>query len=532
MSDEPVNPSSRLSGTQLISHIVQDVPLPTQGSGYDILSAIQDQWASSVTGRAPESDAVPPSELTVFSPAGMQWLQEKIGRPGLNSLMYQAEPSLGDDLGPLADALRRPPYQPLPPKHIALRLFKTYFTTINPLCPLFDEDDFMSRVEQQYPIQPQSSPAWWTCVNAVLALACMTEKEYTTTAWGYWKNSTIALDSFFLLPPQLLSAQALLAMTLFLYGNFDMKPSDTLLSMATRILHALDYTKGHLGTSVNLYKRILVVCYTQDIDIALRSGTPPAKKLDITALDGREVQDDLSSRDNHELASFNVFSSLCELTAIKSRVHQDLYSACAEGKSDTEVIATVGQLDEQLEGWRSAIPEDYRPGSNAVENMRNDPHLRVAYLHFSYYHCLLMIHRRAIPLATWQIELGSDHQHFRPSNSRTLLSREISVAAARATLDLVRYIPPENVLYPGVIASFVTFAMMTLSTLIVENPSIARAKADIDRMNGVDMFYYAVSISRSDPEVFGILEYCAHYRTLAERAIKRSLRSKMVLKPR
>lgn len=156
-----------------------------------------------------------PSELTIFSPAGIQWLRERIGSAELNPLTFLAEPSLGNDLGPLADALRRAPYQPLPPKHIALRLFNRYFTTVNPVCPLFDEDDFMFRVEQQYPVQPRSSPAWWTCVNAVLALACMTEEGCSSSAWKYWKNCTIGLDSFFLLPPQLLSAQALLAMVSF-----------------------------------------------------------------------------------------------------------------------------------------------------------------------------------------------------------------------------------------------------------------------------------------------------------------------------
>jgi hypothetical protein len=266
---------------------------------------------------------------------------------------------------------------------------------------------------------------------------------------------------------------------------------------------------------------------------ALLSGTPPGQKLDITTLDGREAQDDLASRDKDRITTFDIFNSLHELTAIKSRVYQNLYSTCANEKSDTEVILTVGQLDDQLESWRNAIPEDYRPGTNnLVGSLRNDPHFGVAYLHFSYYYCLLTIHRRAMPFTTWQMDLSGSQQHLRSPNTRTFLSRQISVAAARATLDLVRHIPAENMLYPGIIAPFVTFAMMRLSTLIVENPSLAMAKADIERMNGVDMFYYTVSISRPYPEVFGILEYCAHYRTLAERAIQRSLRSKMALRPR
>lgn len=81
----------------------------------------------------------------------------------------------------------------------------------------------------------------------------------------------------------------------------------------------------------------------------------------------------------------------------------------------------------------------------------------------------------------------------------------------------------------SLVASFVVAAVTTLSSSIVEDPSTARVKADMERMNRVERFYSAISVSRTDREVFGLLEHCAHHRLLAEKAIKRSLRSRMAL---
>lgn len=119
-----------------------------------------------------------------------------------------------DDINhdPPPDTRQNQPYISMPPKNVAYDIFKAYFHTLNRFCELFDEQDFMSRFEQDYPPNRQRSPSWWACVNAALALAFTRESRFNSSAWLYWKNASLSLDDFFTGPPRLLSAQALLAM--------------------------------------------------------------------------------------------------------------------------------------------------------------------------------------------------------------------------------------------------------------------------------------------------------------------------------
>lgn len=153
--------------------------------------------------------------LSIFSPEGLQWLYEKAGDGAVDledfdSPLHPQNKFIDDD--PLADGCLTEPFIALPSKCHAMQLFDTFFREVNPFCPLFDENEFMSRVEQEYPPCPQSSPSWWACVNATIALSCAFLPGLHSKAWFYWKNSTLSLSSFFLERPQLPSAQALLAM--------------------------------------------------------------------------------------------------------------------------------------------------------------------------------------------------------------------------------------------------------------------------------------------------------------------------------
>ena len=156
-----------------------------------------------------------PSFFSVLSSEGLHWLHEKsrhgsVDLEDFDSPLHPQNKFIDDD--PLADGGLNQPFIPLPPKYLALQLLHTYFREINPFCPLFDEEEFVSRVEREYPIYPQSSPSWWACINATIALSCAFEPEFNSKAWLYWKNATLSLNNFFIGRPQLPSAQALIAM--------------------------------------------------------------------------------------------------------------------------------------------------------------------------------------------------------------------------------------------------------------------------------------------------------------------------------
>lgn len=77
---------------------------------------------------------------------------------------------------------------------------------------MFEEQDFMLRFEQEYPIQPEPSAENWACLNSALALACLLDQDFSSKAWLYWKNAALSWGAFFTHAPSLVSAQALVTM--------------------------------------------------------------------------------------------------------------------------------------------------------------------------------------------------------------------------------------------------------------------------------------------------------------------------------
>lgn len=192
--------------------------------------------------------------------------------------------------------------------------------------------------------------------------------------------------------------------------------------------------------------------------ISLRSAKPPTQPIPAAYLstlydDSTDSLDPNSSDYVFPSYNFDMFGSYCKLVTLKNYVYRELYSTGAEDKSDAEIIESVGQLDTLLQDWKNGIPQDYRPDvAQADDIIRRDPHLSVLYMHFNYYSCILAIHRRAISRATWSMDLDprSGRLPFlRSPNSRTLISTQLCMQAARKSLKLVQHIPRDHTLFAG-----------------------------------------------------------------------------------
>ncbi|KAH8423668.1 fungal specific transcription factor domain-containing protein [Aspergillus melleus] len=296
-----------------------------------------------------------------------------------------------------------------------------------------------------------------------------------------------------------------------------------------RILHALSPAERE-GSPV--YRRVLAVTYDLDIDISLRSAIPPLQPIPTASL--KQLFDDRIKNTNyhhpnHNFASsyiFDLLDSYYELTNLKGHVYRELYSTSADDKSDAEIITIVGQLDTLLQAWRDGIPHDYRPELARPDDIvRRDPHLSILYMHFSYYSCILAIHRRAISRATWSMDIDPRSNRplsLRSPNPRTLVSAQLCMRAARELMELVRHIPRDHALFAGSIAYGTMFAFMILSMLIVQDPQVATGSTDTKLMLTVENFFSEISMIRSDENITNFVQCCARYRSIAEAAIKQS----------
>ncbi|KAJ5227503.1 uncharacterized protein N7469_007509 [Penicillium citrinum] len=471
----------------------------------------------------------PPFPFSLFSPEGAEWVAAKAPPDALDSPEAQPIDMPGVDHHHSTPRLPWPnqPYIALPPANVARQIFKVFFHSLHLFCEIFDEKEFMARFERDYPPKFQRSPSWWSCVNAALALAYTLENRFNPTAWMYWKNASLSLDSFLTGPPRLLSVQALLAMTLFSMATFHGQLLSTLMPLAIRTLQGLELPQGQ---SSPVQRRLCAIGSAIDIDRSLQLGVPPSQVFD-TGL-STKFRNEIAELSpfyspGRDIAVFNIYYSFTELTAIKGEIYRQLYSVKGQDKSDADVIATVSDLDSLLQEWTNSVPQGYVPGTLSAEDLvKGDTHLSMCYMHFSYYNCLLTLHRRVVTRATWSMYLDpfcGQSQSFCPDNTRPFMSRELCAKAARATMQLALCIPKDHPLCLGTVIYFVVFAMMIMAILIIQDPYTVEGQRDVELMKRVEMSWAELSSENFDEALIQLIHNCSQYREIAEKEIFKAM---------
>lgn len=163
------------------------------------------------------------SGFSIFSPKGIQWINEKTGDSSFQEMIGKAA---ADDTKWVywrpeifSDMFARRTFMPLPPKDEALSLCRDFFDNFNLMFPLFHEPTFMHLVEKQYSRQPYEGSGWWASLNIALAIAHrirvmsnLVPQEEDNKAWMYLKNAMGVLTELTMRNLDLLSVQALLGM--------------------------------------------------------------------------------------------------------------------------------------------------------------------------------------------------------------------------------------------------------------------------------------------------------------------------------
>ncbi|KAJ5693098.1 hypothetical protein N7462_002521 [Penicillium macrosclerotiorum] len=485
------------------------------------VEALSDMMCSLVTNNCGETRYIGSSSgFSIFSPKGIQWVNEKTGDTSFQDMISSAyvddnkwmywKPEI------FSDIFARRVFKPLPPKEEALSLFKDFFENFNCMFPLFHEATFMHLVEQQYSRDPYEGSGWWASINVVLAISHrlrvmsnLVPHEEDKKAWLYLKNAMGVLTELTMRNTDLLSVQALLGMSLFLQGTPNPQPAFFLVAAAIRLSHSIGLHKrgssfGLNPVEVEQRKRVFWIAYCLDKDICLRSGRPP-------------VQDDDDM--NVELPSEDPLTiSFCEFATIESRVYKRLYSAKASKQSDGELLNTIGELDKELEDWKDSIPIDFRP-EYEIQATHGPLLIHVVVLHFAYYNCLTTIHRMSVHHGYWTSRLSNyaiQGLNARPLNPRVFLSAVLCVTAARASINLIKYIPQGDFACVWLILYYPVSALVTLFANILQNPNDARARSDVKLMNVVVNFLSTLVSDESNGSITRMLGLCGEFERIAK----------------
>ncbi|KAF3393410.1 hypothetical protein DPV78_009517 [Talaromyces pinophilus] len=522
---------------------VTDSPVSQEDKEHEV-EALSDMMCSLVTNNCGETRYIGSSSgFSIFSPRGIQWVNEKTGDTSFHDMIQAAyvddnkwlywKPEI------FSDIFARRVFKPLPPKEEAMSLFRDYFDNLNCLLPLFHEPTFMHLVERQYSRDPYEGSGWWASINIVLALSHrlrvmshLVPQEEDKKAWLYLKNAMGVLTELTMRNTDLLSVQALLGMSLFLQGTPNPQPSFFLVAAAIRLSHSIGlHKRGSLfnlnPVEVEQRKRVFWIAYMLDKDICLRSGRPPVQ-------DDDDMNVELPSEippDNVGIiplvaseGKFNIFKVMCRFAIIQSRVYKRLYSTKAAKQSDGEILNTIGELDKELEEWKDSIPLDYRP-EHEIKTTHTPLILHVMIIHFAYYNCLTTIHRMAVHHGYWTSRLSNyaiQGLNIRPLNPRVFSSANICVSAARASINLIKYIPQGDFACVWLVLYYPVSALVTLFANILQNPQDARARSDIKSMNVVVNFLSMLGSDESNGSVRRMLSVCAEFERIARVVVDKS----------
>jgi len=188
------------------------------------VEALADMMCSLVTNNQGETRYLGSSSgFSIFSPKGIQWVNEKTGERSFQTMMeaaakddnkwYHWRPEV------FSDIFERRIYRALPPKEECVALLRDFFENFNMMFPLFHEPTFMHLVDKQYSDDPYEGSGWWASLNVALAIAFrirvmnnFAANDSDTEAWGFFKNALAVQTELTLRNQDLLSVQALLGM--------------------------------------------------------------------------------------------------------------------------------------------------------------------------------------------------------------------------------------------------------------------------------------------------------------------------------
>ncbi|KAL2831874.1 hypothetical protein BJY01DRAFT_254126 [Aspergillus pseudoustus] len=451
-------------------------------------------------------------------------------------------------------------FTPFPDRHEFESLFQSFLDNFNSFILLFEPTSLLSLLEEDFS-NPLSKVDRWACANVVLALGHMFSFNPSQKAGMIYrhqmgsihvKNALYVVNELIVGPPTLWAAQALICIAIFLLGTLNNMPCNFLAASALRISYELAIEEPEYfshGWSEELKQRQLVfwIAYCVDRDICLRFGGPLGQSdefMDLESLPPPSWNPPNVSF-NGASTGFNVLKSYCDLSVIKSQVYKHLYSAPSTHQPLPNIPNKIAMLDQKLSQWKQSVPKEYTPDiQTAPKFPRSLVAVAILNLHFSYFNCLIAIHRVAAPQTLdVNIALTQCYSYRVLSGSVPQTSETLVQHAARASIRLIEFLPGHHIflvvykppsvpLYEverhiltesRILLHYLLVASTTLSSNVSQNPRVLTRGWDMQLVGKVERFLSSLVLTDSDGGgLEELVKRSVEFRALAENAIRAS----------
>lgn len=418
-------------------------------------------------------------------------------------------------------------YKKLPPVDEVLALVADFFANVNALLPLYHEESFMAQFYKNISTPANQSMAWWASLNTVLALAHIARsrstflpQEQEKHAWQYMKNALAIQKDSPALDFDMLSVQALVGMALFFQiTSFNSQMPSMVLATAVRVAHGIGLHVNCEDPNVSVAekeqrRRVFWATYILDREISLRTGRPPVHDDDDIDLD---LPQDSPPDNAGYTAGANILRSKCVLAQIQGKVYKQLYANQSWSQPRAEILAAVGSLDRELEEWRLTLPTGLRPNT-AMAELPAPHNSYILTLHFCYWYCFSLIHRR---YAICVRILGSWPADAVPESISPSTPGSAVVAAARRVVQLVRDHPPFAKGTRWYLLYYCAAALVTLFGNVIQDPAAATAEEDLARIGSV-LAFLALICEEDNRDAHSLFGLCLKLERIAIAVLQRS----------
>ncbi|KAF9870902.1 hypothetical protein CkaCkLH20_11574 [Colletotrichum karsti] len=193
----------------------------------------------------------------------------------------------------------------------------------------------MALLGQQYSGNFDGGPAWWTSLNAILAIAQRRRVEEGVSTdndvvWGYAANGLDTILDVLMRATQLMSVQALLVLAWFFLGTPNPQPSFMLVANAIRLAHSIGLHRKECGLSLSPIEKATRVnvfwfAFALDRELSLRTGRPPAQDFGDFQVDLPDpIAQQEFSTSSVTNTTFNVFYASSRLAIIQAKLYSKI----------------------------------------------------------------------------------------------------------------------------------------------------------------------------------------------------------------
>lgn len=349
-------------------------------------------------------------------------------------------------ISPQISIFSRRVFKALPPRDEAQLLIKKSFQGFLSGYPIFTHATCLKLLE--YYDQGLEDPAWWACVNVVLAMAhrframkTLNHEKEDREAWGYLKNALAVVTELTMMHPKLTSVQALLGMAMIVQGTPNSRPYSALLSSAMKLAQNMGLHRRNEDPNMDVdeleeRKQVFWVGYFLDKDLSLQNGQPPTQEDDEMDV-GLPIK---TIKQPGHPSRVNFFEHRMRLALIQGQIYKRLCSVKAQRQSLTDRLYAVAELEAMLHAWRDSVPIDFTDEKyfSPTPTPFFRPLLQEVIARLTYFKSLNTIHRYSV--FGMESERLSQAPH-KPESGHVLPAPVTSVIEARKAIQLLHVTP-------------------------------------------------------------------------------------------